>query len=183
MPLQVHAAGLRHIRSDKRVNEWRAPGRRTITKAATNERQVVIALSGGECIYFEQDAMGQLVETEKKEMSGDVACLDVGPVPEGRQRSRFLAVGSYDNTVSFCTVCKSVSAARACQVYPQSSLSLHNRMCMCHLAVLHLLTNAYVCFGCAVTVAGTTQTLRVRYCTCLIELSAFSVATANCTCH
>lgn len=98
--MQVHPHGLRHIRSDKRVNEWRAPGRRTITKAATNERQVVIALSGGECIYFEQDTMGQLVETEKKEMSGDVACLDVGPVPEGRQRSRFLAVGSYDNTVS-----------------------------------------------------------------------------------
>lgn len=97
--LQVHPQGLRHIRADKRVNEWRAPGRRTITKAATNERQVVISLSGGECIYFEQDTMGQLVETEKKEMSGDVACLDVGPVPEGRQRSRFLAVGSYDNTV------------------------------------------------------------------------------------
>ena len=97
--LQVHPQGLRHIRADKRINEWRAPGRRTITKAATNERQVVIALSGGECIYFEQDTMGQLVETEKKEMSGDVACLDVGPVPEGRQRSRFLAVGSYDNTV------------------------------------------------------------------------------------
>ena len=98
--LQVHPQGLRHIRADKRVNEWRAPGRRTITKAATNERQTVISLSGGECIYFEQDTMGQLVETEKKEMSGDVACLDVGPVPEGRQRSRFLAVGSYDNTVS-----------------------------------------------------------------------------------
>lgn len=95
----MHPQGLRHIRADKRVNEWRAPGRRTITKAATNERQVVIALSGGECIYFEQDQMGQLAETEKKEMSGDVACLDVGPVPEGRQRSRFLAVGSYDNTV------------------------------------------------------------------------------------
>ncbi len=61
---------------------------------------MVISLSGGECIYFEQDTMGQLVETEKKEMSGDVACLDVGPVPEGRQRSRFLAVGSYDNTVA-----------------------------------------------------------------------------------
>ncbi len=100
--MQVHPQGLRHIRADKRVNEWRAPGRRTITKAATNERQVVISLSGGECIYFEQDTMGQLVETEKKEMSGDVACLDVGPVPEGRQRSRFLAVGSYDNTVCAC---------------------------------------------------------------------------------
>ncbi|KAF2584272.1 hypothetical protein F2Q70_00034561 [Brassica cretica] len=31
--------------------------------------------------------------------SGDVACLDIAHVPEGRQRSRFLAVGSYDNTV------------------------------------------------------------------------------------
>lgn len=98
--MQIHPQGLRHIRADKRVNEWRAPGRRTITRAATNERQVVIALSGGECIYFEQDPVGQLAETDKKEMSGDVACLDVGPVPDGRQRSRFLACGCYDNTVS-----------------------------------------------------------------------------------
>lgn len=121
--LQVHPHGLRHIRSDKRVNEWRAPGRRTITKAATNERQVVIALSGGECIYFEQDTMGQLVETEKKEMSGDVACLDVGPVPEGRQRSRFLAVGSYDNTVSAVPLplplpLLPITSIRPCQMCP-----------------------------------------------------------------
>ena len=117
--LQVHPHGLRHIRSDKRVNEWRAPGRRTITKAATNERQVVIALSGGECIYFEQDTMGQLVETEKKEMSGDVACLEVGPVPEGRQRSRFLAVGSYDNTVSAVPLpLLPITSIRPCQMCP-----------------------------------------------------------------
>nr|GEV29344.1 splicing factor 3B subunit 3-like [Tanacetum cinerariifolium] len=32
-------------------------------------------------------------------MSSDVACLDIAPVPEGRQRSRFLAVGSYNNTI------------------------------------------------------------------------------------
>ena len=113
--LQVHPQGLRHIRADKRVNEWRAPGRRTITKAATNERQVVISLSGGECIYFEQDTMGQLVETEKKEMSGDVACLDVGPVPEGRQRSRFLAVGSYDNTVSLVMFKRHCVVRKLCQ--------------------------------------------------------------------
>ena len=37
---QVHGAGLRHIKADRRINEWRAPGRRTIMKAATNERQV-----------------------------------------------------------------------------------------------------------------------------------------------
>jgi hypothetical protein len=61
--------------------------------------QAVIALSGGELIYFELDVMGQLMEVEKKDMSGDVACLDLAPVPEGRQRNRFLAVGSFDSTV------------------------------------------------------------------------------------
>lgn len=61
--------------------------------------QVVIALSGGELIYFEMSAAGQLIEMHKRDMPGDVACLDLLPVPEGRQRSRFLAVGSYDNTV------------------------------------------------------------------------------------
>ena len=32
--------------------------------------------------------------------AGDVACMDLGQVPAGRQRSRFLAVGSHDQTVS-----------------------------------------------------------------------------------
>lgn len=40
-----------------------------------------------------------LVESEKREMGGDVACVDVAPVPEGRQRCRFLAVGMFDGTV------------------------------------------------------------------------------------
>ena len=40
-----------------------------------------------------------LVESEKREMGGDVACLDLAPVPEGRQRGKFLAVGMYDGTV------------------------------------------------------------------------------------
>lgn len=42
---------------------------------------------------------GMLVESEKREMGGDIACLDVAPVPEGRQRCRFLAVGMFDGTV------------------------------------------------------------------------------------
>jgi splicing factor 3B subunit 3 len=101
--VQVHPSGLRHIRADRRINEWRAPGRRSIVRAASNVRQVVIALSGGELIYFELSANGQLLEVEKKDLAGDVACLDVAPVPEGRQRSRFLAVASYDSTVGgFC---------------------------------------------------------------------------------
>lgn len=58
--LQVYPEGIRHIRADKRVNEWKSPGKKTISKCAINERQVVIALSGGELVYFEMDPVSGL---------------------------------------------------------------------------------------------------------------------------
>lgn len=61
--------------------------------------QVVIGLSGGEILYFEMDLIGQLLETEKKDTSSEISCMDVAPIPEGKQRTRFLAVGSIDSTV------------------------------------------------------------------------------------
>lgn len=98
--LQVYAEGIRHIRADKRVNEWKAPAGRTIVRAAANERQVIIALAGGELIYFELDVTGQLNEfQDRKELHSEVASLALGPVPEGRVRSRFVSVGCMDNSV------------------------------------------------------------------------------------
>lgn len=98
--VQVYPQGIRQIRSDRRVSEWRAPGNRVIEKAACNRRQIVIALSGGELVYFELDNSGQLNEyQDRKEMTANVTTLCLGPIPEGRQRSRFLAVGCADNTV------------------------------------------------------------------------------------
>ncbi|APA10509.1 hypothetical protein sscle_06g052790 [Sclerotinia sclerotiorum 1980 UF-70] len=98
--IQVHPKGIRHIRADRRVNEWAAPQHRSIVAATTNERQVAVALSSGEIVYFEMDSDGSLAEyDEKKEMSGTVTCLSLGEVPEGRQRSQFLAVGCDDSTV------------------------------------------------------------------------------------
>jgi len=98
--LQVHPKGIRHIRADRRVNEWPAPQHRSIVAASTNSRQVAVALSSGEIVYFEMDSDGQLAEyEEKKEMSGTVTCLSLGEVPEGRVRSSFLAVGCDDATV------------------------------------------------------------------------------------
>ncbi|EOO02783.1 putative pre-mrna-splicing factor rse-1 protein [Phaeoacremonium minimum UCRPA7] len=68
--IQVHPKGIRHIRHG-RVNEWAAPQHRSIVAAATNERQVAIALSSGEIVYFEMDTDGSLAEyDEKKEMFG-----------------------------------------------------------------------------------------------------------------
>jgi splicing factor 3B subunit 3 len=98
--VQIYPSGIRHIRSDRRVSEWRTAANRPIEKAACNRRQVVISLSGGELVYFELDSSGQLNEfQERKEMTANVLCLSLGPIPEGRQRSRFLAVGCADNTV------------------------------------------------------------------------------------
>ncbi|MCJ1419428.1 pre-mRNA-splicing factor rse1 [Xylographa parallela] len=98
--IQVHPKGIRHIRKDRKVNEWPAPQHRSIVAATTNERQVAVALSSGEIVYFEMDEDGSLAEyDEKREMSGTVTCLSLGEVPEGRVRSQFLAVGCDDSTV------------------------------------------------------------------------------------
>ncbi len=58
MLFQIYPEGIRHIRADRRVNEWKAPGKRVIQKCAVNQRQVVIALTGGELVYFELDPVG-----------------------------------------------------------------------------------------------------------------------------
>ncbi|OJD22260.1 pre-mRNA-splicing factor rse1 [Blastomyces percursus] len=98
--IQVHPKGIRHIHADRRVNEWPAPQHRSIVAATTNERQVAVALSSGEIVYFEMDTDGSLAEyDEKREMSGTVTCLSLGEVPKGRARSSFLAVGCDDSTV------------------------------------------------------------------------------------
>ncbi|GKC33787.1 spliceosome-associated protein 130 A, partial [Tanacetum coccineum] len=44
--MQVHPTGIRHIREDGRIDEWRTPGKQTIVKVGYNRFQVVIALSG-----------------------------------------------------------------------------------------------------------------------------------------
>lgn len=55
----MYPDGIRHIRADKRVNEWKTPGKKTIVRCAVNQRQVVIALTGGELVYFEMDPVCQ----------------------------------------------------------------------------------------------------------------------------
>lgn len=108
--VQIYPEGIRHIRADKRVNEWRTPGKRHILKCAVNQRQVVIALTGGELVYFEMDPTGQLNEyTDRKEMSCEVICMALGSVPAGEQRARFLAVGLADNTVRIISLDPQVS--------------------------------------------------------------------------
>ncbi|XP_049296828.1 splicing factor 3B subunit 3 isoform X1 [Anopheles funestus] len=124
--VQVYPDGIRHIRADKRVNEWKAPGKKTIMKCAVNQRQVVIALSGGELVYFEMDPTGQLNEyTERKKMPSEVMCMALGSVPTGEQRSWFLAVGLADNTVRIISLDPTdCLSPRSMQALPSAAESL-----------------------------------------------------------
>ncbi|KAF5357416.1 hypothetical protein D9758_005852 [Tetrapyrgos nigripes] len=98
--LQVHPGGIRHVLSNGHVTEWRAPANKSIVAATTNKRQVVVALSSAELVYFELDLEGQLNEyQDRKAMGSTVLALSIGEVPEGRQRTPYLAVGCEDQTV------------------------------------------------------------------------------------
>ena len=104
--LQVHPGGIRHIMGDKQVTEWTTPEtstgeQSTIVQAATNERQVVVALEpSNELVYFELDMDGQLNEyQERKPLGSGVLTLSMAEVPAGRQRTPYLAVGCQDQTV------------------------------------------------------------------------------------
>lgn len=89
--LQVHPHGIRHVLADKRVNEWKVPAGKTIVAATTNKRQVVVALSSAELVYFELDLEGQLNEyQDRKAMGSTVLAMSVGQVPVGRQRTPYL---------------------------------------------------------------------------------------------
>jgi len=123
--VQVYPDGIRLIRADKRVNEWKAPGKKTILKCAVNKRQVVIALTGGELVYFEMDTAGHLNEfTDRKEIGSDIVCMDLAKVPTNEQRTRFLAVGLADNTVRIISLapndCLQPLAMQALPATPES---------------------------------------------------------------
>ncbi|CAH0517240.1 unnamed protein product [Peronospora belbahrii] len=97
--LQIHTNGIRHVPKFQPITEWKAPGKKVIEHCAANSRQVVISLAGGEIVYFELGQSGELAEKGKLDLGYEVCSLDLGEVPEGRQRFQFMAVGSWDNTV------------------------------------------------------------------------------------
>lgn len=97
--VQVYPGGVRHIQRGS-VSQWHVPGIKKIECASANEYQILIALVGGELIYFEFDPMsGNLTEAATRDVGADVSSLDVGMVPKGKSRSLFAAVGCRDSTV------------------------------------------------------------------------------------
>ncbi|KIW05001.1 hypothetical protein, variant [Verruconis gallopava] len=98
--IQVFPKGIRHISATGGINDWDVPQYRTIVAVATNTQQVAVALSSGHLVYFEMDQDGELNEYgESPQMPSGVTALAMGEVPEGRQRSPYLAVACDNSTV------------------------------------------------------------------------------------
>lgn len=94
--IQVYPDGIRHIRGDGRVQEWRPPSGKKIVQSCLNEKQVAIALNGGDLYYFEIDRTQKLTEIEKVSVGKEISAMSIQAVPEGRQRGSFLAVADND---------------------------------------------------------------------------------------
>ncbi|CAA9995282.1 unnamed protein product [Nesidiocoris tenuis] len=123
--VQVHPGGVRHIRSDKRHQDWKAPSKQQIVKCAVNQRQVVIALTSGELVYFELDSTGHLDEYNRRgKMPADVVCMALGRAPTGENLSRFVAVGLADKRVQIISLgpadCLSVLSTMVAPELPES---------------------------------------------------------------
>jgi len=79
------------------VDEWQCPPGTTIVAATTNKRQVVIALSTAELVYFELDPENNLSEyQDKKSLPGNATAVSIAEVPEGRRRTSYLVSSQRD---------------------------------------------------------------------------------------
>ena len=97
---QIYPAGIRHIKPDKRVSEWRAPPQRPIVHCSTNTRQIIVALSGGELVYFELDAFGQLNEyQDRMAITANITSMSVASVSPKSMRSNQIAIACDDKTI------------------------------------------------------------------------------------
>ncbi|EDK44023.1 conserved hypothetical protein [Lodderomyces elongisporus NRRL YB-4239] len=98
--VQIYAYGLRHISTkignSKKVTDWYPPAGISIVHAATNNKQVLIALSNSEVVYFETDPTDdQLLEyQEKLEVTSPVTSMTISP-----ERSSFAIIGCSDETI------------------------------------------------------------------------------------
>lgn len=102
--VQVHPTGLLRIRADGRREPWPEANQRvSIAACALNKRQIVLATTQGELIYFEVDSDGELNEyMERKELGVAVATLSMADVPENRQRTPYLVSFNPPHSYSTC---------------------------------------------------------------------------------
>jgi len=105
--IQVTSRSLIQIKGrgdNRRRTKWESDKGR-ILLACSNSRQVIIYIEGGQIVYFELDTnTGLLNEIQTEFFHVEIRCIDIGEVPEGRLRSKFMVAGFADNTVKILSL-------------------------------------------------------------------------------
>jgi splicing factor 3B subunit 3 len=96
--IQVHPDGLRRIKHDGRSKEWKPPMNKKIVCATSNEKQLVLAVTGGDVYYFDANTENEI---DKMNIGAgkEVVAMALQPVPAKRERARFVAIADSDNRV------------------------------------------------------------------------------------
>lgn len=102
--VQVTARGVRFIHRDASY-EWKSAEGRPVTRAAMTARHLVVALAGGELVYFAWDAAGADVrEVARHDLGAEVCAVAVSGVRHGSSAPAFLAVATINNRVALFAV-------------------------------------------------------------------------------
>lgn len=98
--VQVHRKGVRHIAYDDKVTDWVPPDGLSVEYCSSNVKQLILALSNHELVYFEADETGMLIEFQKRlPVSEQITAIAVGSVPQGLIRCPLLAVCCKDESL------------------------------------------------------------------------------------
>lgn len=119
-------------------------------------------------MYFELEEE-KLIQMEKKVLDSDIISLDIAPISEGRQRSKFLAVGCSDNYVRILSVdvdqCLSKISMQLLPGNPESValIELGNPGEVKQLYLNVGLSNGILIKTCVDSITGALSDIRTRY--------------------
>jgi splicing factor 3B subunit 3 len=103
--------------SGEMLSEFKCPAQKKVEHAACNAKQICIALTGGEVVYFEADQSGNVSELARHDVGLDVACLDC--------ESIFLVLGCWDNSIKVLSLERSnLMASLSSQMLPSRPWSI-----------------------------------------------------------
>lgn len=75
----------------ERVSEWKPDGGQSISVVSCNSKQVVCAVRNN--LYYLQIEKEKLEKISETTLEYEVACIDINPLDEGTQESKFCSVG------------------------------------------------------------------------------------------
>jgi splicing factor 3B subunit 3 len=92
--VQVTPLSFRAI--SNKISKFSLPNR--ARRAAANARQLIVALDGGDLLYYELEGL-ELSLVHQCSLDSEVRCLNIAEIGEGKARSNFLVVGLINHTV------------------------------------------------------------------------------------